>query len=96
MSDWIGLLFFIILAVAIFIGLKILSKPRISSEQEFEKNASEGSSPLAAFGNALHGMLNPGAEKGRKTIIEMKKGSHSKKKSEGKAIGGDTNEEEND
>jgi hypothetical protein len=39
MSDWIGLLFFVLLIGGILVGLKVLSKPQKRTEAEFERNA---------------------------------------------------------
>ena len=53
MSDWIGLTFFVLLVVGATIGLKILSKPRTTTSEEFERNAAEGTTMLGASMNAL-------------------------------------------
>lgn len=89
MSDWIGLAFFLLIPIGIFLGLKMLSKPRKSSEEEFEQRANESGSLLAAGINALNGMLNPGDAKGKEAITEVKKGRYNKKQGVGKDISDD-------
>jgi hypothetical protein len=89
MGDWIGLAFFILIPVGIIIGLKLLSKGRKSTEQEFEQRANESGSLLTAGVNALNGMLNPGEAKGKEAITEVKKGRFDKKQAKGKDIGED-------
>lgn len=86
MSDWIGLAFFLLIPIGIFIGLKLLSKKKVSTEQEFEQRASESGSLLSAGINALNGMLNPGEAKGKEAITEVKKGRYNKKQGVGKNI----------
>ncbi len=93
MGDLIGLAFFILIPVVIFIGLKLLSKNRKSTEQEFEQRASESGSLLSAGINALNGMLNPGEAKGKEAITEVKKGRFDKKQAKGKDIGDELEEE---
>lgn len=96
MSDWIGLAFFLLIPVAILVGLKLLSKKRISTEQEFEQRASQSGSLLGAGLNALNGTLNPGEAKGKEAITEVKKGRYNKKKGDGKLIGEDSGEDEDE
>jgi hypothetical protein len=88
MEDWIGLGFFVLLIVGVLIGLKLLSKPRTRTAEEFERNASEGTTAIGASMNALHELMNPEAAKAKETITQMKEGRYQKKKREGKA-GGD-------
>ena len=85
MSDWIGLVFFILLVVGVIVGLKILSKPRTRTSDEFERNAAEGTTAIGASMNALHELMNPEAAKGKEVITQMKEGRYQKKKREGKA-----------
>ncbi len=59
MNDWIGLLFFVLLIVGAFAGLKILSKPTKRTEEEFERNATESASLLGASMNVLQEILDP-------------------------------------
>ncbi len=40
MTDWIGLLFFVLLVVGIFVGLKMLSRPEKRTEADFESKRS--------------------------------------------------------
>ena len=88
MSDWIGLLFFVLLIVGILVGLKILSKPVTRTEAEFERNAAESTSMLGAGMNALQELMNPEAAKAKEVQMQLKEGRYGKKKREGKA-GGD-------
>lgn len=94
MSDWIGLLFFVLLIFGVIVGLKALSKPSSRTEEEFERNAAEGTTALGAGMNALHEMMNPEAAKAKETITQMKEGRYQKKKREGKADDSDGDEEE--
>ncbi|MBC7900940.1 MAG: hypothetical protein H7070_12915 [Saprospiraceae bacterium] len=85
MSDWIGLIFFVLLVVGIIAGLKLLAKPQTRTSEEFERNAAEGTTGLGASMNALHELMNPEAAKAKETITQMKEGRYQKKKHEGKA-----------
>ena len=85
MSDWIGLIFFILLIVGVIVGLKILSKPSTRTTEEFERNAAEGTTAIGASMNALQELMNPEAAKAKETITQMKEGRYQKKKREGKA-----------
>lgn len=85
MSDWIGLAFFVVLIAGIFIGLKILSKPRKSTEAEFERSAAENKTMLGASMNALQELMNPEAAKAKEVQTQLKEGRYNKKKREGKA-----------
>ena len=85
MSDWIGLAFFVLLIVGVIVGLKVLSKPRTRTAEEFERNASEGTTAIGASMNALQELMNPEAAKSKETITQMKEGRYQKKKREGKA-----------
>ena len=89
MGDWIGLGFFILLVIGVLVGLKVLSKTRISTSDEFERNAAEGKTMLGASMNALQGIMNPAEGKAKETIAQMKDGNFQKKKREGKANGED-------
>lgn len=91
MSDWIGLAFFVLLVAGVFIGLKVLAKPVKRTEEEFERNASEGTL-LGAGMNALHELLNPEEAKAKEVQTQLKEGRYDKKKREGKA-NGEENEE---
>lgn len=91
MSDWIGLLFFVLLIVGVLAGLKALSKPRTRTSEEFERNAAENTTLMGASMNALNELMNPAAAKAKETITQMKDGRYQKKRREGKA-GGTENE----
>ncbi len=86
MNDWLGLLFFALLIVSIFVGLKILSKPQKRTEAEFERNVME-SSALGAAVNALQEAFDPAAARANEVQTQMKEGRYGKKKREGKADG---------
>jgi len=87
MSDILGLAFFVLLLVGIYIGLKILSKPQKRTAAEFEKNVAEGGSALSAGVNALQEALDPAAARAKEVQIQLKEGRFGKKKREGKANG---------
>ena len=89
MGDWIGLGIFVIVIVGAIIGLKIISKPATRTSEEFERNASEGTTMLGATMNALQEMMNPEEAKAKETITQMKEGRYQKKRKEGKAGGTD-------
>jgi hypothetical protein len=92
MSDWIGLGFFVLLIVGVVVGLKALSRPRVSTAEEFERRAAEEKTMLGASLGALQGVLDPRDAKAREVIEQMKDGRYMKKKKEGKA-GGNASEE---
>ena len=87
MSDWFGLLFFVLLIVGIIVGLKILSKPVKRTEEEFERNAAESASMLGAGINALQEVLDPATKRAKEVQTQFKEGRYNKKKREGKANG---------
>ncbi len=87
MSDWIGLLFFVLLIIGILVGLKILSKPVKKTEAEFERNVAEGTTMLGAGMNALQEALDPAAARAKEVQTQLKEGRYGKKKREGKADG---------
>ena len=87
MTDWIGLLFFVLLIIGILVGLKILSKPVKRTEAEFERNVAEGTTMLGAGMNALQEALDPAAARAREVQTQLKEGRYGKKKREGKAEG---------
>jgi len=87
MDDWIGLLFFVLLIVGAFVGLKVLSKPVKRTEAEFERNAAESTSMLGAGMNALQEALDPAAARAKEVQTQLKEGRYGKKKREGKADG---------
>lgn len=87
MNDWFGLLFFILLVVSIFVGLKVLSRPQRRTEDEFERNAAESVSMLGASLSALQGILDPSEGKAKEVRMQVKEGRFDKKKREGKGNG---------
>jgi len=95
-SDWIGLLFFVLLIVGAFVGLKILSKPQTRTTEEFERRAAESTSMLGASMNALQELMNPSAAKAKEVQTQLKEGRYGKKKREGKANGTDLDEGNDD
>ncbi len=95
MSDWIGLLFLVLLAVGVIVGLKLLSKPQTRTSEEFERNAAENTTLLGASMNALNEVMNPSAAKAKEVITQMKEGRYKKKKREGKASGNSDADEGN-
>lgn len=94
MSDWIGLIFFVLLVVGALVGLKLLSKPQTRTTEEFERNAAEGTTAIGASMNALQELMNPEAAKAKEVITQMKEGRYQKKKREGKANADDDDAEE--
>jgi hypothetical protein len=95
MSDWIGLLFFVLLIGGILVGLKVLSKPQKRTEAEFERNAAEGSA-ISAGVNALQEILDPAEARAKEVKVQLKEGRYNKKKREGKANADDLSEENYD
>ena len=93
MSNWIGLAFFVLLAIGAYFGLRALGKPRVTSAEEFEKNAARNTTMMGALMNALHDVTDPGAERAKEVRMQMKDGRYQKKKREGKA-GGNADESE--
>ena len=85
MTDWLGLSFFILLAVGVVLGLRALAKPRPRTAEEFERNAAEGTTALGASMNALQELMNPEAAKAKEVQTQMKEGRYARKKREGKA-----------
>jgi hypothetical protein len=94
MSDWLGLLFFVLLILGVFVGLKVLGRPQKRTDEEFERRAAEGSGGLSAAMFALQQLLNPEAAKSKEVIMDVKGGRYNKKKREGKAGGTDLSEED--
>lgn len=87
MSDWIGLAFFVLIIVGIFIGLKLLGNQPKRTEQEFENRVSDGTGLMSAGVNALNELLNPNEAKAKEVVTQVKEGRFNKKKREGKANG---------
>jgi hypothetical protein len=86
-GDWIGLIIIVLFVIGAIVGLKLLSKPRRRTAEEFEKNAAEGTTALGASMNALQELMNPEAAKAKEVQTQMKEGRYMKKKREGKAGG---------
>jgi len=76
-----------LLIIGIIAGLKVLSKPQTRTEEEFERNAAEGTTMLGTSMNALQEMMNPEAAKAKEVQTQMKEGRYQKKKREGKGNG---------
>jgi len=93
MSDWIGLIFFALLIIGIFVGLKLLSKPQKRTAEDFERNVSESTSGIGAGVNALQEALDPAAAKSKEVQTQLKEGRYAKKQREGKANGEKSSEE---
>jgi hypothetical protein len=91
-QDWIGLIFFVLLIVGAFVGLKILSKPQTRTEEEFERGAAENPTMLGASMNALQELMNPEAAKAKEVQTQLKEGRYGKRKHEGKANDGNDDE----
>ena len=85
MTDVLGLLFFVLLIIGAFVGLKILAKPQNRTEAEFERNAAESTSLLNAGVNALQEAIDPAAARAKEVQTQLKEGRYDKKKREGKA-----------
>ncbi len=91
MNDWLGLLFFVLLIIGIFVALKLLAKPQKRTTEEFERNVAEGSTMLGASMSALQGVLDPAESKAKEVRMQMKEGRYLQKRREGKA---NSNEDE--
>ena len=89
MSDWASLGFIVFLIGAAMVGLKVLSKPRVSTSDEFERRASEEKTMMGASLSALQELMDPREAKAREVIEQMKDGRYLKKRKEGKAAGDD-------
>jgi hypothetical protein len=87
MQDWLGLLFFAMLVIGVFIGLKLLANPRKRTVEDFERGIEEGAGLAGAGMNALQKMLQPEAAKGVEVVLDLKDGRYNKKKREGKSNG---------
>ena len=96
MSDWIGLLFILFLIAGALIGLRLLANPRPRTSDEFEQSASENPTMVGSLMNALHDVTDPGAALAKEVRMQMKDGRFQKKKREGKANDGSTEEMTND
>lgn len=81
--DWIGLIFIASLVIGAIVGLRILSRPRKSTAEEFERSAAENSTMMGAMANALQEVVDPGFARAKVVQTEMKDGRYQKKKDEG-------------
>jgi len=93
MGDWLGLLFFTLLIVAIFFTLRMLANPKIRTSEEFERDAAKSASMLGITMNVLHGILDSPETRAKEIRMQLKGGGYRRKKSDGKANGRDLNEE---
>ncbi|MBK7393108.1 MAG: hypothetical protein IPI64_07350 [Chloracidobacterium sp.] len=91
MGDWIGLGFFVLLVIGALVALKLLSKPRVSTSDEFERRAAEEKTMLGATMNALQEITDPADARSKEVVMQMKDGTFQKKKREGKAEGDSEN-----
>jgi hypothetical protein len=87
MGDWIGLGFFFLLIVGAIVGLRSLSRTKERTAEEFETNVVNSVTLLGASVNALQGILDPAAAKGKEAVVQMKDGRYQTKRREGKAGG---------
>lgn len=95
MNDWIGLAFFVLLIIGVFVGLKMLAKPTTRTPEEFERNAAENTTMMGASMNVLNELLNPEAAKSKEVQTQLKQGRYNKKKREGKANSEDLSKQNN-
>lgn len=79
MSDFLGLIFFILLAAGTLFGLRSLAKQRTRTETEFERGVEESSSLVGAGVKALQGILDPAERKGKEAVTELKQGRYNKR-----------------
>jgi Flp pilus assembly protein TadB len=93
MSDWIGILFLLLLLVGAFVGVRALANQKPRTTEEFEKNAAENTTMAGALLNALHDVTDPASQRAKEVRMQMKDGRYQKKRNEGKA-GGDADTEE--
>ena len=94
MSDWIGTAFLVLLVVGAYFGVRALSRPRVTTAEEFERNAARNTTMMGALMNALHDVTDPGAERAKEVRMQMKEGRYQKKKREGKANADETGDEQ--
>jgi len=83
----------VLLIVGVIVGLKVLAKPVKRTEEEFERNAAEGTM-LGAGMNALQEILDPAEARAKEVKVQMKEGRYLKKKREGKANGEENSDDE--
>ena len=87
MSDWIGFLFFVLLLLGAFVGVRALANQKPRTAEEFEKNAAENTTMAGALLNALHDVTDPAAQRAKEVRMQMIDGRYQKKRKEGKAAG---------
>lgn len=85
MVDWLGLLFFLLLVAAAFLGLRRLANPPVRTAEDFERSIAEAGGGLGAIGNALQDFMDPAQARAKVVVTQMKEGRFLKKKREGKA-----------
>jgi hypothetical protein len=91
MSDWFGLLFFILLIIGVYFALRTLANPRKRTVEDFERGIEEGTGLAGAGMNALQKLLQPEAAKGVEVVSDLKDGRYNKKKQDGKGTGNKEN-----
>lgn len=87
MTDWLGLGFILLLILGGLIGVRALSRERVSTAEEFERRASEEKTMLGTAVNALQQITDPADGRSKEVIAQMKDGTFQTKKKEGKAEG---------
>lgn len=92
MWDWLGIAFFLVLITAGYFGIRAIANQKPKTAEEFERNAAENTTMLGASMNALQELMNPEAAKAKEVQMQMKDGRYGRKKREGKANDGQTEE----
>ncbi|REJ78171.1 MAG: hypothetical protein DWQ47_17665 [Acidobacteria bacterium] len=92
MNDLAGILFFVLLALGAFFGLRALSAKKPRTEADFERGAEESASLLGAGVNALQGMLQPDKKRSEESIRELKESVHRRKSGAEENHDGDSGE----
>jgi hypothetical protein len=87
LADWLGILFIVVLVALAYFGIRRLANPPPRTEEDFERNAAEGTTALGASMNALQELMNPEAAKAKEVQMQMKEGNYGKKRRSGKANG---------
>lgn len=68
MSDWLGLGFIVLLLAGAIFGLRALSRPRVSTAEEFERRAADERTMLGASMNALQEIMDPAEARSKEVI----------------------------
>lgn len=76
MSDWIGLVFILVLLIGGLLSLTHLSKPYQVTKEEFEKRAGEAPGLLSAGVMGLQKFLDPAAGKAMEVQEDLKQGHY--------------------